>query len=307
MKQINVSDILKEFPKLELITKDSDLEQVITEIDVSRPGVQLIGFFDYFTNNRIQIFGKQEISYLEKINYDPKIIDKFLSYKIPLIIFCRGEIPSQSFIDKANEFKIPICITKSATNKINTRIFSFLEYSLAPEVQLHGVLVSVFGIGVMIRGVSGIGKSEVALELIHRGHLLVADDAVVIKRVDENTLIGSSPKLLKNRLEIRGIGIVDIQKLYGITKVISSKRISLIVEIGDMTGQEDRIGNKEETCSILDCNVPLLKIPISVGRSVSNLIEVAVANYELKNSHDCDTAQLFINELNDMLIGDLNE
>ncbi|MGL5021133.1 MAG: HPr(Ser) kinase/phosphatase [Mycoplasmatales bacterium] len=305
MKSVKVRDVLEAFDCLKVLnTDDCNLDNKIEIPELSRPGVELVGYTEFFPYRRIQIFGKQETSYLEKIKYDPKILDVFLHPKTPMIIFCRDIEPTKDFIDRASKLKIPICVTNRGTSKFNSIIYSFLEESLAPETQVHGVLLSVFGMGVMIKGASGVGKSEIALELINRGHLLVADDAVVIKRVDDATLIGSAPALLKNRLEIRGVGIINVQKLYGITKVLPKKAINLIIEIRPMDGQEDRIGNAESSLNILGHDVPLIRIPISSGRSVSNLVEVAVANYDLKKEYKYDSSKAFIEDLDSMLRGE---
>jgi HPr kinase/phosphorylase len=307
MKQVSVQEILNEFDCLNLLNEEyADLTKFVEIPELSRPGVELVGYTEFFPYKRVQVFGLQEASYLDKINYDPKILEKFLHEKTPMIIFCRNINPTKDFIERASKLKIPVCVTKRATSKFNTILYSFLEEVLAPETQIHGVLLSVFGTGVMIKGASGVGKSEVALELINRGHLLVADDAVVIKRVDENTLIGSAPKLLKNRLEIRGVGIINVQKLYGITKVLPKKKIDLIVEISPLNGSEDRIGNAESTFDILGYDLPMVRIPISSGRSVSNLVEVAVANFDLKKEYNYDSSKAFIEDLNNMLKGEDN-
>lgn len=299
---VTARNVANKIKGLNVVTDPMDLDKQITATELSRPGLELTGYFLYFPNLRVQIIGTNEGTYFEKINYDEKILDSFLDPKIPLIVFCRGIVPPKKFIDLANERKIPICTTNRPTSKVYSEIYNYLEYELAPETQVHGVLVSVFGHGVLIKGGSGIGKSEVALELINRGHFLVADDAVVLRQIDDDLLIGSAPTLLKNRLEIRGVGIVDIQKLYGVTKVLSSKRLSLVVELRAMDGKEDRIGSSMLTEKILEVEVPKIQIPITAGRSISNLIEVATANFELKTEHGYDSAASFVEDLNKLLI-----
>lgn len=299
--------VIEKIKGLELITEECTKTKEITTPEISRPGLELTGYFNYFPNLRVQVMGLNEVTYLEKNDYDDQIIDQFLDEKVPLIVFCRGLIPPKKFLELANKRNIPVATTKRATSKVYSEIYSYLEYQLAPETQVHGVLVSVFGHGVLIKGGSGIGKSEVALELINRGHFLVADDAVVLRQIDEDLLIGSAPSLLKNRLEIRGVGIVDIQKLYGVTKVLSSKSLSLVVELKTMEGNEDRIGSNMLVEKILDCEVPKIQIPITAGRSISNLIEVATANFELKTEHGYDSASAFVDDLNNLLIEGKNE
>lgn len=301
MKSITIKQMVKDLDFLELITDEHTLDNEVSVTEISRPGIQLTGYNDNFATKRIQLFGTQEYNYLRNTDNRGRKLRNFLQPEIPLIVFARNLQPTDEFIAIANELDIPICITKQATSKAFTLLYSYLEYQLAPETQVHGVLLSVFGVGVLIKGASGSGKSEVALELINRGHILVADDAVVIKKTDDSTLIGSAPELLKNRLEIRGIGIVDVQKLYGVTKVVPSKKIELVAEIKPLTGKEDRIGNRLEFESILGVELPKVEIPINAGRSLSNLVEVAVANYELRVEHDYDSADAFVNDLNNIL------
>lgn len=298
---LKLNKLVTDFGNLKLLTNDIIHDIEITVSEISRPGLELTGYTQYYPYRRVQVFGMNEVSYLESTGYQKQVLDKMIIKNVPAMIFCRDLKPSQEFIDKANEIGVPIYTTCEATSKFTSKLFNYLEYELAPQTQIHGVLVSVYGKGVLIRGASGVGKSEVALELINRGHILVADDAIVIKKVDDTNLIGSAPTLLKNRLEIRGVGIVDIQKLYGVTKVINSKRISLVAELKPLNGTEDRIGNASKFETILDCEVPKVEIPITIGRSVSNLIEVAVANFGLKTEYGYDSAQSFIDDLNTIL------
>ncbi len=300
--KITVSKLINKIKGLNLVTNDKTLEREITVSEISRPGLELTGYFKYFANLRTQVIGLNEGTYLEKIDYADEVLDKFLNPSVPVIVFCREMTPPQKVIDLANERGIAIVVTKRATSKIYSEIFNYLEYELAPQTQVHGVLVSVYGHGVLIKGGSGIGKSEVALELIKRDHFLVADDAVVLRQIDDEFLVGTAPKLLKNRLEIRGVGIVDIQKLYGVTKVLSQKRVSLVVELKDLDGKEDRIGSDILVETYLGVDVPKIQIPITAGRSISNLIEVATANFELKTYHGVDSAEEFVNDLNNLLV-----
>lgn len=298
---LTVGNLLDHFKEFKLLTDGNYSDRPIEVSELSRPGLELTGYVEYYPYKRVQIFGRNEVSYLETIKYPKSTLKQIIREEVPIMIFCRNQRPSDEFIKRANEVGVPVCITKSVTSKVTSQIFSFLEYELAPQTQIHGVLLSVFGKGVLIRGQSGVGKSEVALELINRGHILVADDAVVIRQIDENTLIGAAPALLKNRLEIRGVGIVNVQQLYGVTKVVQSKSISLVIELKPLTGSEDRIGNNMKYDRILECDIPKIEIPITVGRSVSNLIEVAVANFELKTEYNIDSAQNFIDDLYQML------
>lgn len=301
MKKVSISKVLEDFPELNVLTATPLDEKEITIPEISRPGVELSGFLEHFSYLRVQIFGLQEYHYLESINFDNNTLENFLHKDIPLIVFCRGIVPDDAFIAKANERGLVVCNTNSATSKFNAALFNYLEDVLAPETSLHGVLVSIYGHGVILRGASGIGKSEVALDLINRGHILVADDAVVCRQIDE-VIIGSAPTLLKSRLEIRGVGIVDVQKLFGVTKVIPSKKVDLVIELNKMNGTEDRIGSEEHTERILEVDVPKIYLPVSEGRTLSSIIEVAVANFELKHNHGYDSSKAFVEDLNKLLL-----
>ncbi len=298
---LNVKYIIKQIHGLEVITNSKTLERDINFSDISRPGLELTGYFDYFPKQYVQILGRNEVTYLEKIEYDNNIINQLIVEEVPLIVFCRGLVPPKKFIKLANERNVPIFLSKRSTSRVLSEIFNLLDYELAPTTQIHGVLMSIYGQGVLIKGASGIGKSEVALELLNKGHFLVADDAVLIKKLDDEILIGSAPELLKNRLEIRGVGIIDVQKLYGVTRVIPTKKIVLVIELKTLDGNEERIGTITKSEDILSCNVPKIQIPITAGRSISNLIEVAVANFELKKYYNYDSAKCFVNDLNEML------
>lgn len=304
MKEITIGKIVEDNKCLTLVTAEHTLDNVVSTNEISRPGIEITGHTEFFPYRRIQLFGYQEINYLNSLEAQQKSenIRKFLKSDIPLIVFARGLEPDEEFLTIANELDIPICVASQPTSKVFTVLYSYLEYELAPETQVHGVLVSIFGLGVLIKGKSGVGKSEVALELIHRGHYLITDDSVVIRKTDESTLIGTAPELLKNRLEIRGIGIVNVQKLYGITKVLRNKKIDLVIELKAMTGTEDRIGNNPKTEIILDTELPKIEIPVHGGRSISNMIEAAVANFELRRNHGYDSSASFVNDLNKILL-----
>ncbi len=304
MKSITIEKILTDLEFLKIKTASHTLDNIVSIREISRPGIEITGHLEYFPYRRIQLFGYQEVNYLSSLSEEKfkENISKYLHPDIPLIVFARGLEPDPYFLELANKYDIPICVSEISTSKLFTLLFSYLEYELAPQTQVHGVLLSIFGMGVMIKGKSGVGKSEIALELINRGHYLVTDDSVVIKKTDEDTLIGSAPKLLKNRLEIRGIGIVNIQKLFGTTKVLPQKAIDLVIELRPMTGNEDRIGNNNEIETILGTDIPKIIIPVNIGRSVASLVEAAVANYELKKFHNYDSAEAFIDDLNKILM-----
>ncbi len=300
MGKLSFSKFLKDNDYLKLVNDIPLEKRTLCSSEISRPGVSLTGHFDYFSNERIQIFGLQEYTYLENYVSDD-ILREFLKQKPPLIIFARDKFPCDRFLNLANEFAIPVCISEKNTSKLFTKVHDYLEYELAPETTVHGVMLNIFGKGVLIKGASGIGKSEVALELIKKGHILVADDMVVFKRIDTDTLLAQAPDILKSKMEIRGIGIVDIQKLYGVTSVLLKDKLDLIIELTDEQKNIDRIGNEYLFEKILDIKKKKIKIPILTGKSISNLIEVAVANYQLEEDFDYNASEEFTKNLNNML------
>lgn len=254
--------------------------------DVNRPGLQFTGFWDYFAFERPQILGKVEMTYLEML--DPQVrherLDKFFSYDLPCVIICRNINTDSDLIDLATAHGVPVFRSKWVTTKVVLDMINFLNAYLAPRATRHGVLVDVYGVGIMITGESGVGKSEAALELVKRGHRLVADDVVDIRRVSDNRLVGESPEMVRHFMEIRGIGIIDISTMYGIGSVIQSKSIDLVVhlELWKQDKEYDRLGLTEEYTSILGVQVPKLELPIRPGRNLAIVLEVAARNLRLK-------------------------
>jgi len=258
----------------------------ITSSDINRPGLQFAGFWDYFAYERPQVLGKVEMTYLEYMEADVRqeMLEKFFSYELPCVIICRGLHCPEDMKQLASARGIPIFDSPQATTRVVLDAINFLNAQLAPRVTRHGVLVDVYGIGILITGESGVGKSEAALELVKRGHRLVADDVVDIRRVAEKQLVGEAPDIVRHFMEIRGIGIIDISALYGIGAVIHSKSIELVVHL-DLWQQDkdyDRLGLTAEFANILGVRVPELQIPIRPGRNLAIVLEVAARNFRLK-------------------------
>lgn len=280
---------MKEQLRLELITPDIELQhRKITECDVNRPALQLAGFFDYFDPTRLQIIGKVEHTYLEKMDEEErnKKIKRLMDYTdIPCIVICREEINVFPYmLECAIKNSIPILKTDMATSSFLAEANRWLHVELAPRLSMHGVLVDIFGEGVLITGESGIGKSETALELIKRGHRLVADDAVEIKKVSQRTLLGSAPEVIRHFIEVRGIGIVDIKQIFGVGAVKEAKNIDLIIklEAWDQNKQYDRLGLSNEFTDIMGIKVVTNAIPIRPGRNVAIICETAAINFRQK-------------------------
>lgn len=280
---------MKEQLQLELITPEIELKhRKITQCDVNRPALQLAGFFDYFDPTRLQIIGKVEHTYLEKMSEEErnKKIKRLMDYTdIPCIVLCREELTVFPYmLECAKKNNIPILKTNMATSSFSAEANRWLHVELAPRLSMHGVLVDIFGEGVLITGESGIGKSETALELIKRGHRLVADDAVEIKKVSEKTLLGSAPEVIRHFIEVRGIGIVDIKQIFGVGAVKEAKNIDLIIrlEAWDQNKQYDRLGLSNEFTDIMGIKVVTNAIPIRPGRNVAIICETAAINFRQK-------------------------
>lgn len=285
MKTVQTKDLIDNF-KLNLVAGDSGIKREIIMSDVHRPGIELTGYFKFYPSERLQLIGRTEMAYFLSLNAtDQKTrIEKLCTEKTPGIVVSRGIDIPEIIIDTANDTGVPILQSPYKTTRVISRLTNFLEVQFAPFTAIHGVLVDVYGVGILIRGSSGIGKSETALELVKRGHRLVADDNVEIHQEDYDVLIGSSPPLIKHLLEIRGLGIIDVMSLFGAGSVLNSKKISLVInlELWDKKTPYDRIGLSEETMRIMDVDVPILTIPIRPGRNLAVIIEVAAMNYRSK-------------------------
>lgn len=272
---------------LEVIYCDEDTLSIeISTSDINRPGLQFAGFFDYFANDRIQVLGKVEMTYLKQ--QDPEIrgkyLDKYFSYETPCTIISRGmEIP-EYLLYYAKKHKRTLLRSQMSTTTLIDKLIGYLDSQLAPRITKHGVLVDVYGVGIFLMGESGIGKSETALELIKRGHRLVADDAVEIKKVAEHRLIGESPELIRHFMELRGIGIIDIKAMYGVGAVINNKPLDLAVqlEFWDSNKEYDRLGLVDEHTEILGVKLPKIVVPVRPGRNLAIIVEVAARNWRLK-------------------------
>lgn len=269
------------------LTPEVDVSAIkITQADLNRPALQLAGFFDYFDHHRIQIIGQVEHTYMEKqgIEKSAEMMGKIMSYKVPGIVFCRNLPVPEEFLELAREYKIPILQSKSDTSGFSAEVTRWLKVELAPRISIHGVLVDIYGEGVLITGESGIGKSEVALELIHRGHRLVSDDVVEIKKVSDETLIGSAPDITRHFIELRGIGIINAKTLFGVESVKNTQSIDLVIKLEEWNKDQeyDRMGLEENHIEFLGNKVVCHSIPIRPGRNVAIICESAAVNYREK-------------------------
>ncbi len=273
--------------KLKNLTPDLDMEGRKVEVpDINRPALQLTGFFEHFDAERVQIIGYVEYTYLERMEPERKeeIYENLLSRKIPCIIYSRNMMPDEIMLRKAVENDVPVFLTDKQTSAFMAEIIRWLNVELAPCISIHGVLVDVYGVGVLIMGESGIGKSEAALELIKRGHRLVTDDVVEIRKVSDETLVGSAPDITRHFIELRGIGIVDVKTLYGVQSVKETETIDLVITLEDWNKEKeyDRLGLEEEYTEFLGNKVVCHSIPIRPGRNLAIIVETASVNHRQK-------------------------
>jgi len=269
------------------LTPDIDMSERKVEVpDINRPALQLAGYFDHFDSDRVQLIGYVEYSYLEKLSQDRKeeLYEQLLSNDLPCIIFSRDLRPDELLLQKAKEKNIPLLATDKKTSSFMAEIIRWLNVQLAPCISIHGVLVDVYGVGVMIMGESGIGKSEAALELIKRGHRLVTDDVVEIRKVSDDTLVGTAPDITRHLIELRGIGIVDVKTLYGVQSVRETQTLDLVITLEDWDKDKeyDRLGLEEEYTEFLGNQVVCHSIPIRPGRNLAIIVESAAINHRQK-------------------------
>lgn len=286
MASVKLTRIIEKM-KLVNLTPEIEISDVkITQPDINRPALQLAGYFEHFEATRLQIIGFVEFTYIEGLSESKKreIYTQLMSYKIPAFIFCRELQPDPMFLEIALEKKVPILMTKKSTSAFMAEIIRWLNVKLAPCISVHGVLVDVYGEGLLITGESGIGKSEAAIELIKRGHRLVTDDVVELRKVSDDTLIGSAPDITKHFIELRGIGIVDVKALFGVSSVKDTQAIDLVIKLEDWNKDKeyDRLGLEEEYTEYLGNKVVCHSLPIRPGRNLAIILESAAVNHRQK-------------------------
>ena len=279
---ISLKTIVKEFD-LQVVHAATDFDFVrITVEDISRPGIQLSGYFDHFDPVRLQVMGNVEMSYLARLEETERtrILDRLFSYKFPALLITRNIAPGSICVEMAKKHNVTLLRSSLPTSTITSAIISYLKAELAPRVTRHGVLMEVYGEGVLLTGDSGIGKSETAIELLKRGHRLIADDAVEIKKVSSSSLIGTAPELIRDYIELRGIGIINVAKLFGMGAVKIENEINLVVNIVPWNTHEvyDRLGLEDQYTEILGVKIPMNTIPVTPGRNLAVILEVAAMN-----------------------------
>lgn len=277
----------KERFDIDLVNKEGDLTRPITEQNLHRPGLAIAGFVDLFSYKRVQIVGNTEVHYMKKLSSAKRkeAVEKLFGFNIPCLIFTNFNKPDKDVIELANKFGIPLFISGLSTTKLSYLVSDFLDDQFSPSLSVHGSFVDVYGIGMLITGRSGIGKSEVALDLIERGHRLVADDVVILTKKGEGILMGSGTELVKHFMEIRGIGVLDVRSMFGIRAIRFQKRLEIVIEleVWDEKNEYTRTGLDSAVVSIMDVDIQYLKIPIFPGKNITVICEVIALNYVLKH------------------------
>ena len=283
---IPLTKVIDEFSCEKLYEADNINEILIKTSDVNRPALQIVGYYDYFDANRIQVMGKVELTYVEQFSLEKRrrLLEPLFKQGIPCLVITRAmQIPPE-MLELAKKYNVTLLRTEEGTSAFISALISYLNVQLAPRRTRHGVLVEVYGEGILILGESGVGKSENAIELLKRGHRLVADDAVEIKRVSSKTLVGSAPDLIRHFVELRGIGIIDVKEIFGIGAVKDTESINMVIHLEQWQEgkQYDRLGMVDEYTNIMGINIPSLTVPVRPGRNLAIFIEVAAMNNRQK-------------------------
>ena len=286
MKGVELKKMIQE---LNLYNKTPDIDisaKRINTPEINRPALQLTGYLEHFANERVQIIGYVEYTYLLHLQREEKVkaFERFVSSKIPCVVFTTMTEPDEDMLNLAHKYDVPILVTRNTTSAFMAEIIRWLGVQLAPCISIHGVLVDVYGEGVLIMGESGIGKSEAALELIKRGHRLVSDDVVEIRKVSDETLVGGAPDITRHLIELRGIGIIDVKALFGVESVKDSQQIDMVIKLEewDKDKEYDRLGMEDQYTEFLGNKVVCHNIPIRPGRNLAVIVESASVNYRQK-------------------------
>lgn len=301
MASVSLRNIIDEF-HLEELTSFGNTEDILISIaDVTRPGLQLSGSYEHFGADRIQLLGNMEMAYLEMQTAAVRMqkLDALMSRGIPCLIISRHHEPFPEMLECSNRYSVPLLRTPEVTSVFMSSLIKYLNVELAPETTLHGVLVEIYGEGILMLGESGVGKSETAMEIVKRGHRLIADDLVEVRRVSDTTLLGRAPEIIRHLIEIRGLGILDVKELFGVSAVKQQESIDFVInlELWDERKTYERLGINEESTEILGIRVPSITIPVRPGRNLAIIVEVAAINFRQKrmgyNAAQALTERLF--------------
>lgn len=285
MRKTNVGHLVHHF-NMNILSGEEGLGREITVTDMSRPGLQLAGYYSYYAEERIQLFGLTEVTFYQTLSREERLerMNFLMQGQTPCFCVTRNLPVPEEMIEVSNKHQVPVLQSPLATTTLVGKVTNFLENRLAPTTTIHGVLTDIYGVGVLIMGSSGIGKSEAALELVKRGHRLVADDAVEIRQTQGGQLSGSAPELIQHLLEIRGVGIINVMTMFGAGAVRNVKNIEMVVQLELWEPQKmyERLGLDEETVKIMDMEIPIITVPVRPGRNLAVIIEVAAMNFRLK-------------------------
>lgn len=292
---VTVQDMIESLPYVKVASGEEFLDKKIVQSDLSRPALELTGYFDYYPQKRIQLLGATEVSFMNRMTKEERIliIKRLCQPETPAFLISRGLDAPEDLERIATKKEIPVLVSHRNTTRLSANVMNFLEENLAERISQHGVLVEIFGMGVLIIGESGIGKSETALELIEKGHRLVADDRVELFMIDESRIIGEAPEILRHLIEIRGVGVIDILNMFGVGSVRNRTVVDMVINLRHWDNQQnyDRLGNNFETKRFFNVDLPLLHIPVRVGRNLATIIEVAAMNVRAKQMGYDATAQ----------------
>ncbi len=295
---------IKDRFKITLCNDSVNLNRIIKDQNMHRPGLALAGFVDLFSHSRVQIFGNTEIKYLNQLTYEDRIksLETIFKFDIPCIIITNNNKAPEGFLDCATKFEIPVFSSPYLTTKLAYLVSDFLDDQFSPQITLHGAFVDVYGAGILFIGKSGIGKSEVALDLVERGHRLVADDVVIFTKKGEGILLGSGAKLVGHFMEIRGIGLIDVRSMFGVRAIRFQKRLEVVIELElwDEKSEYTRLGLDNPTITIMDVEIPYIKLPIIPGKNLTVIAEVIALNYLLKH-YGYDASKIFKERLNEKI------
>lgn len=301
---VTIDELIQEMPYIHYVSGEEFGARKIKVSDMSRPAIELTGYFDFYPEDRIQLFGATEISFLERLPSEVKkdIFEKMCTPETPAFLISRGQEVPVELIEATTKTEIPVLVSSRATTRLSANVVNFLEERLAERMDQHGVFMDIYGMGVLIIGDSGIGKSETGLELIQRGHRLIADDRVQLYMMDESRIIGEAPYILRNMIEIRGLGVIDVMNMFGVGSVRETQELELVVNLkhwepGDVY---DRIGNDVENKRFFNVDIPMINIPVKVGRNLATIVEIAAMNKRAKEM-GYDATEIFEDRLTELI------
>lgn len=301
---VTVKELIKEMPYIDLVSGKEFADRKIEVIDLSRPAIELTGYFDFYAEERIQLFGATEISFIERLTPEKQvdIFERMCTPATPAFLISRGQDLPEILIEVATNAGIPVLISGRATTRLSANVMNFLEERLSERIDQHGVFMDIYGMGVLIIGDSGIGKSETGLELVQRGHRLIADDRVQLYMMDESRIIGEAPFILRNMIEIRGLGVIDIMNMFGVGSVREHQEVELVINLRhwDKEDAYDRLGNDIENKRFFNLDIPMINIPVKVGRNLATIVEVAAMNMRAKDM-GYDATETFETRLTELI------